>query len=89
MTKIVGSGNISQRHGSADPDPYPYQNAVDPQHCFQLAAAQAGSALKTFVVLGVGGGVAGGNPRKRGRDQALPHRNHGGPSQGMFPLFVY
>ena len=35
MTKIAGSGNesgsISQRHGSADPDPY--QNVMDPQHC--------------------------------------------------------
>ncbi len=37
MTKIAGSGSgsgsgsISQRHGSADPDPY--QNVTDPQHC--------------------------------------------------------
>ncbi len=31
MTKIAGSGSISQRHGSADPDPH--QNAIDPQHC--------------------------------------------------------
>jgi hypothetical protein len=36
MTKIAGSrsrsgsGSISQRHGSADPDPY--QNVMDPQH---------------------------------------------------------
>ncbi len=36
MTKIAGSGSISQRHGSADPDtdPNPYQNVLDPQHCF-------------------------------------------------------
>ncbi len=33
MTKIAGSGSISQRHGSADPDPP--QNVMDPQHCFQ------------------------------------------------------
>ncbi len=26
-----GSGSISQRHGSADPDPH--QNVIDPQHC--------------------------------------------------------
>jgi hypothetical protein len=26
-----GSGSISQRHGSADPDPH--QNAMDPQLC--------------------------------------------------------
>ena len=29
MTKIAGS--ISQRHGSADPDPH--QNVMDPEHC--------------------------------------------------------
>jgi hypothetical protein len=37
MTKIAGSGSISQRHGSADPDPDPDpdlpQNVMDPQHC--------------------------------------------------------
>jgi hypothetical protein len=34
MTKIAGtgSGSISQRHGSADPDPDPPQNVMDPQH---------------------------------------------------------
>ncbi len=30
MTKIAGSGSISQRRGSADPDPH--QNAMDPEH---------------------------------------------------------
>jgi hypothetical protein len=29
--KIAGSGFISQRHGSADPDPDPHQNVTDPQ----------------------------------------------------------
>ncbi len=33
MTKIAGSGSISQRHGSADPDPL--QNVMDPQHWFK------------------------------------------------------
>jgi hypothetical protein len=35
MTKIAGSGSISQRHGSADPDPDldPPQNVMDLQHC--------------------------------------------------------
>ncbi len=33
MTKIAGSGSISQRHGSADPDPH--QNVMDPEHCRQ------------------------------------------------------
>jgi hypothetical protein len=32
MMKIAGYGSISQRHGSADPDPY--QNVMDPQHRF-------------------------------------------------------
>jgi hypothetical protein len=31
MTKIAGSGSISQRHGSADPD----QNVMDPEQCFE------------------------------------------------------
>jgi hypothetical protein len=30
MTKIAASGSISQRHGSADPDPN--QNVMDPEH---------------------------------------------------------
>ncbi len=33
--KIEGFGSISQRHGSADPDPNPHQNVMDPEHCFQ------------------------------------------------------
>ncbi len=33
MMKIKGSGTISQRHGSADLDPDPHQNVMDPQHC--------------------------------------------------------
>ncbi len=30
----LGSGSISQRHGSEDPDLNPHQNVMDPQHCF-------------------------------------------------------
>jgi hypothetical protein len=35
MTKKAGSGSgyISQRHGSADPDPDPLQNVMDPEQC--------------------------------------------------------
>jgi hypothetical protein len=33
MTKLAGSGSISQRHGSEDPDPDPHQNVMDPEHC--------------------------------------------------------
>jgi hypothetical protein len=32
--KREGSGSISQRHGSADPDPH--QNVMDPQHRYNL-----------------------------------------------------
>ncbi len=28
----IGSESISQRHGSADPDPDPHQNVIDPEH---------------------------------------------------------
>jgi hypothetical protein len=31
MTKIAGSGSISQRYGSADPDPDPHQNVMEPE----------------------------------------------------------
>jgi hypothetical protein len=34
LTKIAGSGSISQRYGSADPDPY--KNCMNPQHCFYI-----------------------------------------------------
>ncbi len=36
MTEIAGSGSISQRHRSADPDPDPPQNVMDPQHCNEV-----------------------------------------------------
>jgi hypothetical protein len=31
MTKIAESGSISQKVWIPDPDPYPYQNVMDPQ----------------------------------------------------------
>jgi hypothetical protein len=33
-----GSGSISQRHGSADPDPH--QIVMDPQHCMKVKIGQ-------------------------------------------------
>ena len=44
MPKIAGSGSASgsicQVHGSADPDPVPYQphNVMDPQHCCSISS---------------------------------------------------
>ncbi len=45
MTKIAGSGSISQRHGSEDPDPDPLQNVMDPQHCRQGVESGMGALL--------------------------------------------
>ncbi len=58
MTKIAGSGSgfISQRHGSADPDPNPPQNVMDPQHCkWPIAASTdlAETVLDLVLVLGL------------------------------------
>jgi hypothetical protein len=48
MMKIGGSGSesgsesgsIGQRHGSADPDPDPPQNFMDPQHVLKAKPAK-------------------------------------------------
>jgi hypothetical protein len=53
MTKVAGSGyesgsgSISQRHGSPNPDPYPYQNVMDPQHCLVITDSDPGGP-KTY-----------------------------------------
>jgi hypothetical protein len=43
MTKTVRSGSesISQRHGSADPDPDQHQNVMDLEHCCKEWKTQA------------------------------------------------
>jgi hypothetical protein len=52
MAKIAGSesGSISQRHGSADPDPYPHQNVMDPQHCFIHFIFSDAAVLKSLCL---------------------------------------
>jgi hypothetical protein len=52
MTKKAGygseSGSISQRHGSAGPDPDPLQNVMDPEHGYKPVSpgfGKAGSVL--------------------------------------------
>jgi hypothetical protein len=61
MTKIAGSGSrsISQRHGSADPDPH--QNVMDPEHCLPYiekgkAKRERGGGVVITVVLADGEG---------------------------------
>jgi hypothetical protein len=46
MTKMAGSGSISHRHGSADPDPY---QMADPQHCLQ-GKETSQTSLKIFNI---------------------------------------
>jgi hypothetical protein len=68
------SGSISQRHGSADPDPDPHQNVMDPEHCpissplcdrcDQVPGEQSGEG-------GAGGGGRGGRHPVAGPGQAL------------------
>ncbi len=60
--KIAGSGSISQRHESADPDPH--QNVMDPQHCLA-------NNLLVVEVVGSGREQRAGQVRHQ---QALQHR---------------
>ncbi len=50
MTKIAGSGSrsISQRHGSADPDPDPHQNVMESEHWINLQL-NAGCWLRIWL----------------------------------------
>ncbi len=51
MTKTVGSGSISQKHGSEDPDPDPPQNVMDPEHCsLQLLLSLFFCVLTAFLM---------------------------------------
>ncbi len=56
MTKIAGSGSgsISQRHGSADPDLdlYPLQNVMDPQHWLKVLSILFESIIEIRYPLG-------------------------------------
>jgi hypothetical protein len=47
MTKKAGSGSISQRHGSADPDPLQY--VMDPGHCFFVSNFQDANKKRLFA----------------------------------------
>jgi hypothetical protein len=47
-----GSGSISQRYGSAGPDPDPHLNVIDPQHAANTAKCKRSvisyNGLKTW-----------------------------------------
>jgi hypothetical protein len=60
MTKIEGSaGSISQRHGSADPDPDPRQNVMNPQHCMHHTGKQIEAVLADYSGMPGYSGMAG------------------------------
>jgi hypothetical protein len=63
MTKIAGSGSesISQRHGSADQDPDPPQNVMDPQHCFNESLLHDSREREKNG----GGGERSGRPKRK------------------------
>ncbi len=47
LKQCSGSGTISQRYGSADPDPH--QNVMDPEHCLKLPSVP--HLFRSFSVL--------------------------------------
>jgi hypothetical protein len=56
MTKIAGSGSISQRHGSAEsePDSYPHQNVIDPENwLFSMACYSSIECRLSSVVCSI------------------------------------
>ncbi len=72
MTKIAGSGSISQRHGSADPDPH--QNVMDPQHWLRHCPAHL--ELTAIEELWDGGGRIAPEPAGAADTNCPPHRLH-------------
>jgi hypothetical protein len=44
------SGSIGQRHGSADPDPDPRKNVMDPERCLQEESCRHFLYLKDAMV---------------------------------------
>jgi hypothetical protein len=51
MKKIVGSESISQKHGSAEPNPDPYRNVTDPEHCFNVQVpVHEDTILRIFLI---------------------------------------
>ncbi len=48
--KIAGSGSISQKHGSADPDPDPPQNVMDPEHWLTHTHTHTTNCWVSFIL---------------------------------------
>jgi hypothetical protein len=73
MTKIEGSGSISQRHGAADPDPH--QNVMDSETDEQFFSSNS-SVLPLVVHVLVD--PLGPDPRVAGRGVGVPAAGCGG-----------
>jgi hypothetical protein len=59
MTKIAGSGSISQRHGFADPDPH--QNVMGPVHCYRLVYKSLFRIEVAIIIMLADGRLWGGD----------------------------
>ncbi len=51
--RVDWSGSISQSHGSADPDPNPHQNVMDPEHWLAGASTYHSKFACNFKILSV------------------------------------
>jgi hypothetical protein len=82
--KIEGSGSISKRHGSADLDPDPHQNVMDPEHCVKICVVSdwRGGVLRRG---GVGPGPPGGGAGDEGADEEPVRRAGHGGGRALIP----
>ena len=62
LKKGVGSGSVSQRYRSADPDPH--QDVTDPQHCLKQSVVDPDSCM--YSRSDPGFGTSSGSNAKRG-----------------------
>ncbi len=85
----AGSGSISQRHGSADPDPdlNPHQKFMDSQHCVHsVRPFSFYKGLFCHQVPRADGGGGEGAGQDRDGDQALDPQRRGQEHRGAQPL---
>jgi hypothetical protein len=47
----AGSGSVGQKYGSSDPDPDPYKNVTDPQHCYAFLLSFTLRTTHSFLIV--------------------------------------
>ncbi len=82
MTKIAGSGSIGQRHGSANPDPDPPQNVMDPQNWLKETANENIPVAKLVACLLATAALSGFESRQLSK---IP-RGHHKQTSGQYTL---